>query len=167
MPWAVSNSTPLIGLSIVGHLELLREFYGEIWIPPAVWQEVVDAGQGLAGSREVAAAVAAGWMRVVVPPDPQLDQLLKQELDAGEAEAIALAVSSAAEVLAIDERAGRQMTQNYNLNIIGTVGLLTRAAQESRIISLRDDLDRLRGIGFRISNRLYRNALNTLEQSSH
>ena len=166
MPWAVSNSTPLIGLSIVGHLELLREFYGEVWIPPAVWQEVVEAGQGLAGSHEVSAAVAAGWMRVVVPPDQQLDQLLKQELDAGEAEAIALAVTSAAEVLAIDERAGRQMTQNYNLNIIGTVGLLTRAAQEGRISSLRDDLDRLRQIGFRISNYLYRNALNTLEQSS-
>lgn len=166
MPWAVSNSTPLIGLSIVGHLELLREFYGEVWIPPAVWQEVVEAGQGLAGSREVSAAVAAGWMRVVVPPDQQLDQLLKQELDAGEAEAIALAVTSAAEVLAIDERAGRQVTRNYNLNIIGTVGLLTRAAQEGRISSLRDDLDRLRQIGFRISNYLYRNALNTLEQSS-
>ena len=166
MPWAVSNSTPLIGLSIVGHLELLREFYGEVWIPPAVWQEVVEAGQGLAGSGEVSAAVAAGWRRVVVPPDQQLDQQLKQELDAGEAEAIALAVTSAAEVLAIDERAGRQMTQNYNLNIIGTVGLLTRAAQEGRISSLRDDLDRLRQIGFRISNYLYRNALNTLEQSS-
>jgi predicted nucleic acid-binding protein len=37
----VSNSSPLVGLSAVGHFELLRDLYGTIIIPRAVHHEVV------------------------------------------------------------------------------------------------------------------------------
>ena len=41
---AVSNSSPLIFYAVVGKLDLLHETYGEILIPPAVWQEAVASG---------------------------------------------------------------------------------------------------------------------------
>jgi predicted nucleic acid-binding protein len=37
----VVNSTPLIALSIVGHLDLLRHLFDELFIPASVYREVV------------------------------------------------------------------------------------------------------------------------------
>lgn len=164
MPGAVSDSSPLIGLSIVGHLELLREFYGEVWIPPAVQREVVADERSRAGSRETAAALAAGWLRVVAPTDLQLVEQMRSNLDPGESEAIALVLTNAVAALVIDEEKGRQIARDHNINVIGTVGVLIRAAREGRLSSLQDDLDLLRQNRFRISNHLYRNALRDSRQ---
>ena len=80
-------------------------------------------------------------------------------MDPGESEAIALALTTGADVLVIDERKGRQTAESYGLSIIGTVGVLTRAAREGKIDTLQADLDYLRQIGFRINDYLYRWAL--------
>ncbi len=37
----VSNTSPLINLSRIGQLGLLRQLYNELLLPEAVWQEVV------------------------------------------------------------------------------------------------------------------------------
>ena len=37
----VSNASPLINLARIGQLDLLRQLYGELLIPEAVWHEVV------------------------------------------------------------------------------------------------------------------------------
>jgi len=37
----VSNTTPLIGLAAIHRFDLLRRFFGEIIIPPAVYDESV------------------------------------------------------------------------------------------------------------------------------
>jgi predicted nucleic acid-binding protein len=44
---AVSNSSPLIFYAVVGKPDLLHETYGEILIPPAVWQEAVASASGI------------------------------------------------------------------------------------------------------------------------
>jgi len=33
-PVVVSNTTPIIALALVGRLELLRQLYGEVFVPP-------------------------------------------------------------------------------------------------------------------------------------
>lgn len=43
----VSNASALINLARIGKLDLLRELYGQIVIPQAVWQEVVIEGPAL------------------------------------------------------------------------------------------------------------------------
>ncbi len=47
MDLVISDSSTLIHLAAIGQLGLLKEFYGRIAIPPAVWREVVEQ----AGSR--------------------------------------------------------------------------------------------------------------------
>ena len=42
----VSNTSPLINLAWIGQLDLLRELYGELLIPEAVWDEIVTQGVG-------------------------------------------------------------------------------------------------------------------------
>ena len=41
----VSDSGPLIALAKIGKLNVLRELFGEIIIPKAVWIEVVERGK--------------------------------------------------------------------------------------------------------------------------
>lgn len=54
----ISDSTPLICLSAVADLHLLRHLFGTFTIPAAVFHEVVTAGKGRPGSREVETAAA-------------------------------------------------------------------------------------------------------------
>lgn len=49
----VSNSTPLIALSKIGRLELLKEYFNEIHIPHEVYEEVVTQGGVLFGAMEI------------------------------------------------------------------------------------------------------------------
>ena len=42
----VSNSGPLIALAKIGKLYILKELFGEVIIPKAVWDEVVVGDRG-------------------------------------------------------------------------------------------------------------------------
>ncbi len=132
MPTAVSNASPLIHLAAIDRFELLRYFYEEVWIAPAVWREVVLEGQGRPGSVEVAKAADQGWLRVVAPSDDKLSRLLRRDLDDGEAETIALAVENLPGAVLLDESEGRRIADIYSLNKTGVVGLLIRAKREGR-----------------------------------
>jgi len=46
MPAVISDASVLISLGAVGQLKLLREFYTEVFVPPAVWAEVTCACAG-------------------------------------------------------------------------------------------------------------------------
>ena len=61
MPTVISDASVLIGLGAAGQIHLLREFYSELLVPPAVWADVTDAGTrpGAAAAR---AAKNDGWL---------------------------------------------------------------------------------------------------------
>ena len=86
--------------------------------------------------------------------------LLRSELDAGEAEAIALAQEVKADVVLLDERDARRVAMRLGLNVLGTVGLLIEAKRAGRLSSVREQLDALQNQAkFRLSRRLYERAL--------
>jgi uncharacterized protein len=104
MPGTVSNSTPLIHLAKIGQLELLRDFFGTVLIPEAVYRECVDEGIKY---EEAALIAQATWLKVQEMNDNYLVTLLNSELDRGESEAIALALAQSADLLLLDDREGR------------------------------------------------------------
>jgi len=57
----VSDASPLINLARIGKLDLLRQLYGELFIPEAVWYEVAIKGAGQPGANEIK---AAAWFKV-------------------------------------------------------------------------------------------------------
>jgi len=91
----VSNASLLINLARIGKLRILKELYDELIIPEAVWHEIVVEGAGQPGADEVK---AADWIKQRAVTNRGLTQALKQELDAGEAEAIALALEIEADL---------------------------------------------------------------------
>ena len=163
MGLVVSDSSTLIHLAAIDRLFLLKEFYGHITIPPAVWREVVEHGGIRAGAMEVNQARQTGWIKVLAPEEAGLLQLLRRDLDDGESEVIALAVEQRADLVLLDESDARRTADIYGLSKTGIIGLLIRARQEGRIESLKAELDRLlhQG-GFWIEERLYNRALDAV-----
>ena len=88
MGLVVSDSSTLIHPAAIGRLALLKESYGHIMVPPAVWREVVEQGGGRAGAAEVEQARRAGWIEVAAPASTALLRLLRRDLDDGESEVI-------------------------------------------------------------------------------
>jgi uncharacterized protein len=152
MPGTVSNSTPLIHLAKIGQLELLRDFFGTLWIPPAVYRECVDEGKAY---QEAALIERADWLKIQPVTNTDLVKLLKTELDGGESEAIALALAQSADLLLLDDSDGRSKARLYGLRCTGTIGILLRARQAGKISSFRHTLDALQAGGFWLDKRLY------------
>lgn len=154
----VADSSALIGLSSIGHLDLLRERFPEgILIPRAVWKEVVEQGRGRPGAHAVE---VAEWIIERDVTTTGVAHLLETTLEKGEAEAIALAHETGADVVLLDERDARHAAKQLGLHVLGTVGVLMWARKVGRIPNLRGALDALEeSAGFRIGPALRARAL--------
>ena len=151
----VSNSTPIIALAKIGRIDILRELFGTIVLPEAVYHEVSDYGRKRAGSAEV---TGYDWIATRKVHNRTAVDFLLVSLDLGEAEAIALAKESSSDLLLIDDRAGRRISESVELTITGTIGVLLRYYRGNPR-SFKRSLDELISSGFRISMAEYQNIL--------
>ena len=119
----VTNSTPLIELSKIKQLNLLREVYGAILIPDEVYIEVVVDGTGKPGAAEVK---AAEWIHCqsVTGKDRVSTLQSQHSLHLGECATIVLAEEVKAEQVILDDNAARREAVARGLPVIGTVGVL-------------------------------------------
>ncbi len=80
----------------------------------------------------------------------QLDETLAAELGAGEREAISLALELHADVLLIDERAGRREAEARHIAVAGTLAVLLQSSLRG-YFDLPEAIKQLRQFGFRAS----------------
>ncbi len=136
---AVADSGPLICLARINQLELLPRLFAKILVPPEVWDEVTVRGQGHPGAYEVSKAT---WL-TIQEPDPQLVKPLSILVDAGEAQAIALAQITADCTILLDDARARKIAQRLSIKQIGTIGLLLRAKRRGVVETIRPHIDAL------------------------
>jgi predicted nucleic acid-binding protein len=137
----ISNTSPLLYLHQVGHLELLPRLYGQIQIPSAV-QEELRAGAELGIS--VPDLSSLEWLQVQSLRDANLLPVVI-DLGAGEAEAIALAIGHPGSLLILDDALGRRIAHLNRLTYTGTLGVLVRAKREGLLASVSPVVEALRG----------------------
>ena len=86
-------------------------------------------------------------LEFVGPTGNQEVQRLRTTLDAGESEALVLAVELSAELILMDDRVGREAARRMCLRMVGTIGVLQRAKKAGLISAIRplieDIIDRL------------------------
>ncbi|NQE06455.1 hypothetical protein C5S32_11350 [ANME-1 cluster archaeon GoMg1] len=153
MPKVVSNSSPLIHLAKIGHLDLLKYFFGEIIVPEVVYKECVIEGKGREDAKKIE---KAEWINVAKIKNENLKRALMMVLDEGEAEAIVLALEESADLILLDDYEAREVARNYELTITGVIGgILIMAKEEGKIGSLKEELEKLKETGFWISGDLY------------
>ena len=153
----VSDTSALSNLAVVEHLWLLEAIYQTIIIP-----DVVASKLAAASNPAIPAILKLDWVQTRSLSHSQLANQLQQErgLDAGEANAIALALELQADDLLIDERLGRKEAVRLGLSIIGILGVLLIAKQRSLILKVQPVMDALSDqAGFRISPQLYQRVL--------
>lgn len=147
---------PIVDLARIEALHLLPDLYDAVILPEAVWQEVVVEGEGQPGGRAVRTASRIERRTV---SNSDLVRALRQDLDAGEAEAIALAVEIERAVLLMDERHGRETASHFDVPHLGLIGVLIDAKESRPIEGIQPHLDALQQAGFWISDQLYRRVL--------
>ena len=141
-------------MAAIDQLHLLREIYGAILIPQAVYDELTVLDQPVPGTAEVQ---IFDWINVRQVSDRNQVANLRQVVDAGEAEAIALALELSAERLLIDEVSGRALAESLGIRITGILGALLIAKQRGLILSVQPLIeDLIQKAGFRLSSGLYR-----------
>ncbi len=150
----VSNTSPILNLAIVNHLELLRQQFGKILIPNGVLEEL-KVGEERPGSPAIREAILSGWIQIRKVSNGPLVQVLRQSLDGGESEAIALAIELKASWTLLDEREGRKVAKSLGLNVTGILGILLRARQAGEFEQIQPVIDDLiNKAGFRIAPEL-------------
>lgn len=143
MSLIVSDTTPISCFVRIGRADLLSALFPDVRIPTAVADEL-DRGAAVLGDWR--SALLANVTIVVVEPSPLL-HLLEEELDAGEAAALALAVSLHADLVLVDEMRGRAVASRLGLTVVGTVGLVAMAKRQGLIPAARPILAQIRTRG--------------------
>ncbi len=106
------------------------------------------------------------WLQTLTVRDRTLVEALSNELDIGEAEAIALAVEIQADQVLIDERRGRLVATRLNLRYTGILGILVEAkSQQGLIAEVKPLLDALvNEAGFWVAEPLYNSVLQCVNE---
>ncbi len=135
----VSDTSPIRALAHLEQLQLLSRLFDQVLIPPAVADELERPKSTL----PPLSLDPYRFVRVQSPVDQSLVIRLQHDLDAGESQAIALALEVGAELLLIDERAGRSIAAREGLLTMGAVGVLLRAKSAGLVPAIKPLIDRL------------------------
>jgi predicted nucleic acid-binding protein len=154
---AVSDTSTIFYLVLIGEIELLPTLFDLIAIPPGVATELSDPGAP-AALRDWWQE-APSWVRVenrdLEAPPEELRRLHR-----GEREAILLARRIGADTVLLDEKAGRRAAKTLGLPVMGLIGILAMAAELGRV-NLPQAVERLRSTNFRVSPDLLKGLLDS------
>lgn len=152
----VADSSCLIGLAQINLFHLLKELFSEVYIPFAVYDEVVIKGRGEAGSKETEDGVKDGWILNKAVNDDIAVGALTTILGKGEAEVIILCKKLGVDYALIDERTARNISELLSVNTMGVLGIIDLAIEKGFSINKKKAIDQLKDLGFRISDKLYK-----------
>jgi len=142
----ISDSTPLHYLILIYEIDVLPKLFGQVVIPQAVFDELQH--ENTPPDVKSWIADAPPWLEVrhtSATADPQL-----AVLGSGEREAIVLAQELRADLLLMDDKAGRHEAERRNLKFIGSLAVLEEGAKRG-LVNLPEALARLQQTSYRIS----------------
>lgn len=161
----ITNSTPIISLSIIGKFSLLHELFEEVYVPEAVYQEIVHGdSKEEYGRVELKKSVKEGEIQLLQIKNKQLVNTLYGKLHEGELEVIVGAKELGLKNVLLDERAARSLSKTLLLRPIGTVGILLLAKKKGKIEKVKPLLDQLITNGIYLSKSLYNQVLIEAEE---
>ena len=148
----IVNSTPLIVLSNINQLEILKKLYSEIYIPQAVYDEVTakqdSACQQLKNN--------LSWIHVCNIKNQNQKRMYQAKLHDGEVEVMILAQEiPPADLVILDDNAAKKTAKFLGLKVTGSLGVILKAKKNNYISSVTDVMNQLITNGFYISPDVY------------
>lgn len=152
----VSDTGPIITLLKIHKLEILQSLFGEVNIPLGVYQELIE---NPVYADEIRLVKECQYINCVKDIDMLAVEILRKisGLDKGESEAIVLSRSIKDSLLIIDEKKGRTIAEQLDVNITGSIGILILAARKKllSVSEIENCILILRNNGRFISKKLY------------
>ena len=130
----IFNSSPIINLSKINSLDLIKKIYKQILIPKAVYNEVLIKGTNKDNIYKIEELINTQIIKIAIVNNQEIIKVFAKDLDYGESEVLALALQLNADLVVIDETDARNIADIYNLNKTGFIGILIKA-QEAGYIS--------------------------------
>lgn len=148
----VADTSPLNYLILIEQIDILPALFGQVVIPRAVCDELLNIGAPEAVRRWM--DQPPGWLEVRTP-----SKFIEfAGLDRGENDAILIAEEIRAERLIIDDRPGHREARKRGIETIGTLGLLELASAAS-LLDFDLAIQRLQKTSFFIAPSLLARAL--------
>ena len=149
----IVNSTPIILLSNINQLELLKQLYETITIPQAIYDEVTakpdSACQNLKNHFD--------WIKVEKIRNPIQKKMYEAKLHDGEVEVMILAQEEPkADLVILDDNSAKKTAKFLELSVTGTLGVLVKAKQLNYIEKVKPLMDALIANGFFITQNIKR-----------
>jgi len=158
----ISNTGPLIALSGVSQLDLLKCLFKNIAVPEPVHHEILAGGRYFIG---VAEYRKAKWIEVI-EIDTDIDPLLSTILDMGEASVIHTARNTNTQKILMDERKGRKIARDvYGLEVMGTARVLVEARKAGLIPNVKQLFLEMRQAGYWIHDKIINAALHEVSEA--
>jgi len=168
MDKVISNATPLIYLAKANQLGLLQSMIKQVFIPKAVYREVVVEGKRLGEkyAYRIERAITQGWMIV---QDIKIIYPVEITIHPGEVEVISLAKEKGIETVFMDDAKARAASEMAGLRPIGTLWLLLKAVK-NHLLNFDQFLSTFEGIvqsGFYLKEEVYLKAVRKARELSH
>jgi len=126
----IADTSPIISLLKINRLHLLNDLFGIVFIPEAVYNELT---QNEKYQLEAEKIIHSDFIQSKQISNKQAFHILQNValLDDGESEAIILFNELEGQLLLIDERRGREIAEQLQIPISGTIGILIKALEKS------------------------------------
>jgi predicted nucleic acid-binding protein len=149
----IADTGPINYLILIGHIDILPALFDHVILPAAVRDELT-AGPALVRDW---IAHSPSWIEVrqAIP----FHEASLEALDAGEEDAIRLALAIRADLLLMDDREGVLVARRKGLTVTGTLGVLGLAAKQG-LLSLANAFEQLKRTNFRYSQQIMDELLN-------
>ena len=156
----VSDTSPIIALSVCNKLDLLDKLFNKVYIPQAVFNELA-----VPDKPKTHDIIEWAKSKIIPVKNYNVTTALSMNLDLGEAEALVLYWEVAADFLLIDEKKGRIIAHRNGIKTVGTIGILLLSKQKGFITSVKPLLDLLIQNGFHLSDIFYKQILERTGES--
>ena len=122
----ISDSGPIFSLAVIDKLDVLNALFDEIYIPKAVWDELTldkttPYYQKIAAFFKDKVREIAGFNELTFI------------MDYGESESVKLYRELGADYLLIDDKKARSIAENFGIQCVGTIGVLSTAKDKGII----------------------------------
>lgn len=160
----IADAGPLIALSRIDRLRLLRDLFGTVEITEQIRAEVLTVGS-FPAQHAIAAELRAGWLRChtidLSPWQPRYPGV-----DDSEASAMLLAALHPAPLLIMDDRAGRAEARSRGFAVMGVAAVVGLAKRQGLIPLAAPLLNTMRANGYFIGDDVMDAVLARLNESA-
>ena len=157
----IADSSVLIFLGKTNNLYLLKELYGEIFIPLAVFEEIQS---GIKKDDVFNLIQETDWIRVLYVPNRKEIDFFPDRLHLGEREALVLYKNLNASLIILDDYEARTEAKRRGFNTTGIIGVIVKAKNDGIIPLAKPVIDSIVNVGFFVSPDIIDNALKSTNE---